>query len=325
MRWISLPYELGLPHLLHIHDMPPALREGIREAAAQLAAGAFSAALEDVRETYVLAKSQQDHYGQSLALLFRAEIYRRMLCWVDCLESIRGALYWLELSASPVGRYNEAMAVYLEGMVHWMLCAEDKLVQTFAYAQQVLVESERYWGYERHEGRVSDCRDVVRWMAHLLEIRKSLAHGEGAVIVPVYEFINNTRIRTGAFAIPPFSTTLPADSVAQCLPANYAPVDLDACFTPSLSPNAQYAAVRIVTEGQWLQEGRVGDLLIVEVMGASSYPGELLLVSERLFLRRTDGRIEFQPALAPVSTWGHPSERGLVGIPRILIRGGEER
>ena len=63
----------------------------------------------------------------------------------------------------------------------------------------------------------------------------------------------------------------------------------------------------------------------VEVMGASSYPGELLLVSERPFLRRTDGRIEFQPALAPVSSWGHPSERGLVGIPRILIRGGEER
>lgn len=322
MRWISLPYELALPHLLHIHDLSVTLRGFLGESAFQIEAGAFDAAFEEIRQAYTLAKSRLDRYGQSLALLFRAETFRRMLCWEDCLDSIRGALYWLELSASPVGRYNEAVAAYLEGVVHWTLCAEDKMVQTFAYAQETLVESEQYWEYERHEGRAADCRDLTRWIDHLLKIRRTLVYGEATVVIPVYEFVNTTRIRTGAFAIPPFDVRIPVDAARHCLPANCLPVDLEAYLSPSLSPYARYAAVRFISEGQWLPEGKVGDLLVVEVTGASSHPSELLLVSGRSFSRRVDGRIEFEPALAPVPSRAHPSERGIVGIPRILIREG---
>lgn len=324
MRWISLPYELALPHLLDLHDSPPALRDLLTQAAQQLESSAYDVALEKAREAYALAKARLDRYSQSLALLFRAEAFRRLLHWEDSLESIRGALHWLELSVSPAGQYNEAVAAYLEGVVHWTLRADDKVVQTFAYAQQILVESERYWGYERNEARTGDCRNLTRWMSQVLEVRKSLPLGDATVVVPVYEFVNHTRIRTGAFVIQPFRAMIPGDGAARCLPADYHPVNLEACFTPMLSPQSTYVAVLIAQAGQWLWEGRAGDLLVVEVTGASLHRGELMLVSDEPFLRRTDGRIEFGSALAPGNPQVFPSERGIVGIPRFLVRGGGE-
>jgi hypothetical protein len=319
MRWISLPYELAPPYLLDVRESPAAVRALFAQAGLQLDAASSEAALDTAREAYGLAKRHLDRHSQSLALLFRAEAFRRMLHWEDSLEAIRGALHWLELSASPVGRHNEAVAAYLEGVVHWTLHADEKVNQTFVYAQELFTDSARYWDYEHDEGRAGDCRDLIRWMSRILEAHRSREFGEAMVIVPVYELISHTRIRTGAFALPALETMIPADAAAWCLPGNYLPIDLEAFFVPSLSPHATYIAICVSQEGQWLEEAHVGDLLIVEVTGSSPYQGELTLTSDRSFLRRGDGRVEFRPAPEAPGHGSGSAHRGIVGIPRILI------
>lgn len=63
---------------------------------------------------------------------------------------------------SPVARYDEGVAVYLEGVVHYVLRAEEKVAVTFAYAQGGLADSEHHWGFEHNDGRAVDCQDIIR-------------------------------------------------------------------------------------------------------------------------------------------------------------------
>jgi hypothetical protein len=236
------------------------------------------------------------------------------------LDAIRHALGYLELQVSPIARYNEALAVYTEGLLHWVLGADEKVTETFAYAHEGLVESERYWGFEQDAARVAACRDVIRWMASLLDILGTLDSSDVAAILPVYEFVNGRWIRTGIKSVNPYQVTIPADVVARYLPSDYVPIQLDTLPFFPMDPGSIYVAVRIPADAQMLRQGRRGDLLVVETVVPRSLNEELALTSETPFVRRSDGRIEFRPV---VRDGMEPAER-LVGIPRVLIREGDE-
>jgi hypothetical protein len=326
MRWVSLPEELALPHLLELgdYDLSTVYRDLFLQVLTRLRQGQLHTALALSEQAYASIKGDRDRYGQSLALVLRAEVLRRLQRWEESLDAIRGALRWLELRGSPVACYNEAVAVYLEGIIHCTLRADEKVLETFAYAQEALVDRERYWGFEHHDMRVADCRNVIRWMSGLLDLLHTTRSDEPVMILPVYEFVNTLLIRTDVVAFEPYQVMVPAQVLAPYLPDYLHPVQLDTLSVLNLRPQTTYIGVRIPEDGYMVRQGCKGDLLIVEAttprpaeaMTPQSAEGTLMLTSDKPFIRRRDGRVEFRPALPGVPQ----STRGWVGIPRLLIR-----
>jgi len=310
MYFIALPDELTLLHLLELQDTPPLLHDLLgTQARDQIERGRWEQGVVLAEQAFVAV--HRDHYAASLCLLYKAEALRRLCRWEDALEAVRRALNWLELQVTQVARYNEGLAVYTEGIIHYMLQAEDKTLQTFAYAHDALVESHRFWGFVAKPGRVGDCQNVIRWMAQLLELRQL------GMILPVYEWVNLMWIRTGIKAVTPFQLQLPPEMLAAYLPPDYIPVELDAVPFMQLDPNSAYMAVRIAHDGDFTHKSRVGDILIVETTSsAPMQTPELTMSSDHPFVRRTDGRVVFRPS--------RQETRGLAGIPRVLIRERED-
>ncbi len=320
MRWISLPKDLALPHLLDLQTVPLPLGDRFRQLLVYLDGGAYDVTLVQAEQAFTLAKRKFDRYGQALALLYEAEALRCLMRWEESLDCIRNALRWLELQVAPVARYNEAIAVYQEGLIHFSLKATERVVETFTYAQYVLDESQRHWGREENPGRVSDCRNAARWMAKLLEVQESLAPGEVVAVLPVYEFVSHVPIRTDAVAIKTTWVGVPGEILARYLPPTIVALQLGEIPFPYLRPLGPYVAIRIPEAGTLWSQGRTGDLLIVEVTGSSSAADELVLTADRPFVRRSDGRVEFRSYSQDASGAQWSSGQGLIGIPRILLR-----
>jgi hypothetical protein len=354
MPWISLPQELALPHLIDLQGVSPPLRDRLAEVQLQFAQGDPEAVPASAERCYGMAKRGFDRYGEALALVLLAEAYRRLAFWEDGLDAIRHALRRLELQVAPVCRYNEALTVYLEGVIHFTLHSRARTVQTFAYAQHLLAESEHTWGREGHAGRVADCRNVVRWMAQLLDIQETLQARDCVAVLPVYEIVNRALIRTDALAVRASSVVMPAEALMPYLPSrsdasrrdalagdvlpeghaacgwgegdpDALPMHVAVLPFPYLDPAASYVAVRApVGETAW-GEGRKGECLIIEVTGAGEPVGERGLISDVPFVRRGDGRIAMKIGFPEATDTVWPEGGGFVGIPRVLIREGDQR
>ncbi len=329
MRWISLPDELTPAYLLDLGDVSPRLQDRLEHLLTALTAGAPDDGLRVADQIYAAAEGRHDRYGGALALIYRAEICRRQQRWEDALDAIRRALYWLELRVSPIARYNEAVAVYLEGVLHWTLRAEEKALQTFSHAQDTLAKSERYWGFEQQAARVGDCRNLTRWMTQILEATTVEQEDNGIGLLPVYEVAARTVIRTGAVVLSPHQGMIPAEVAARYLTPDHLLLQLDTLPVLCLRPGGQYIAVRIPEDATGLGWGRAGDLLVVEVTKSSvaaqsNARREFVLTSDQPFSRRSDGRVEFRSSLQRAESGVSFSDRNLVGIPRMLIREGDK-
>lgn len=324
MRWVSLPEELTALHLLDLSLGPPILRDALSRVHNALAAGDPGGALGATLRVSELALSQHDRYSGALAYAVRADLLRRMMRWEDSLDALRRSLHWLELSVSPVAHYNEAIAVYLEGVVHYVLHADEKASATFAYATASLEEAERHFGFEQNAARVSDCRNIIRWMSQLLTLQEGqtgVASLAMSLTMPVYELANRVLIRTDAVVLPPFEIMIPHEVVARYCPSELVPLQMETVSFPSLRHDIQYAAIRL-DDAPGFRDAKRGDLLIIEVTGTGAASGELVLTEEQPFVRRSDGRVEFASAPRGVRSGG--AVPGLVGIPRALIRDGED-
>lgn len=320
MRWICLPEELALPHLLELQDVPTPQRHLLAQLKVRLKEGAFESALTLAEQAYALAYRTPHRVSEALALLFRADIYRRMHHWEDALDAIHYALRWLEHQVSPVARYNEAVSVYVEGLVHATLQADQKVLETFAYAHQGLVASEQHWVFEQNMDRAADSRSVRRWMSQILDKQTTTLSSEISLLLPVYELVDDRSVCTDVVVLQPFQVTIPSDVMARYLPANYVPVQMDALPFLQLDPQVSYFAVRIPEDGYILRTACRGDLLIVEATTPELSEGGLTLTSDKPFVRQDDDRVAFRPAVRN----GEQSAKGLAGIPRLLIKGGED-
>ncbi len=345
MPWISLPKELALPYLLDFRGIAAPLRERFEGLLAQFDQDDPEGALASVDICYGSAKRGFDRYGQALALVLEAEAHRRLACWEESLDAIRHALRWLELQVTPWSRYNEALTVYLEGVIHITLQSWGRAEQTFAYAQHLLAESERSWSVEGHAGRAADCRNLVRWMTQLLDLRATSRPHPTTAILPVYEFVDRVLIRTDVLAVTARSLAIPAEALAPYLPSSSAsrpradasaeegrlvlPLHSAMLPFPYLDPSGAYVAVRAPVDGSLWDQDRKGDVLIIEVTGAVDASQRTLedaaLTADVPFERRSDGKIVVGVGLqdARRSLW--PVGCAFVGIPRVLIREGEQR
>jgi len=320
MFWVSVPWELTPVHLLELCDVAPLLRDQFRHCAELIAGRDLASAETVVGRLAQVTSAQRDRHAGALALLLRAELFRRQSRWEDALDAVRRALHWLEGRVSPAARYNEGIAVYLEGIVHYVLGAEEKVVATFAYAQQVLSESERYWSFGSVDGRAADCRNVISWLRRLMELRTTDVSDELALVMPCYELVNRAVVRTDAVLIRPYDITIPTEVLAEFIPSDVQPIQIDTVtiFHPHL--RAQYAAVRITKDGPAF--GRSGDLLVVEIVAGAPTSGELVLTTDTPFVRRADGRVEFYASSEHSGVGTRLTGPGLIGIPRVLIREG---
>ncbi len=318
MHYVFVPEALTPPYLLDLREVPVFLRDMLlTQVRQQLESGDYEAALANVGRVAGAARSEQDQYALALALLYQSDILRKLLRWEDALDLAQRAVQGTRLGVTQVARYNQAVATYVEGLLHYILRGDDKAIQSFMLAQRLFVESERYWGFEHHAAHVEDCRNVVRWMTDLLAFQGQIPPGDWGGIVPVYELVNHVLIRVGVKVILPYQVIIPPETLRDYLPSEYIPLEIEQLPFIQLRPGAHYLALKILTDGHWIKESQVGDLLLIEMVSPVLPTAEVILSTEKPFVRRTDGRVVFRP-------YKRPLLEGFVGIPRVLIREREE-
>ena len=312
MRLVSIPIGLTPHSLLALRGISTSLTDQLNDKINQsIDSGRYEDALRTAEQIFPTARSMRDQNAQALVYLYQAEVLHRMLRWEEALEHTRQALSWLNTEVTQVAGYNKAVALYFEGLLHFILRADAHALQAFNAAQEALVESERFWEFEKNITRCTNCRTLTRWISKLQRLTSDAPSGELVMIVPVYEMVNRTLVLIDALSITPFLVQLPRDAIATYLPEDYIPLDIEAVLFLQLWPDVHYLALRILHDGELVRRSRVGDMLLIEAT-SSVPPQEVTLTRDMPFVRRTDGKIIFGP-------YEQQNEISS-GIPRILIR-----
>jgi hypothetical protein len=317
MRRIFIPEELTPLYLVEPAEMPSPLREMLPSPELPLQdQNAIQKALTAAEALFTAAWGERERYAAALVRLYQADLLNRQERWEEALDAAHEASGWLKLQVSQKARYNEAIAAYFEGMIHYILHADQRATQTFIHAQGLFQESERFWKLQGEDAHIEDCRNVIRWITQLLALRsQSAPGGEEIMIVPVYELENQVLwVRISALAVPLLALSMPVESV-RSQGTNTAFLPLDINTVTFLVPGAKqfYFALKVRTDGELVSKSQAGDYLLVEAATTTS-TSDTLLNTEHVFLRKADGTITFRSTRR-----GYP---GFVGIPRALLKEG---
>ncbi len=316
MRFVCLPEALTLATLLALEDIPAEFRDPLEtDVRRAVAKGRLEDALAIAERIFSTAWMAHHREAAALARALQADVLWRLQRPEEALEQIRWALNSIELSVTQVARYNEAMIVYFEGVIHYALRSEEQVRQTFAHTHTLLTDNERFWGFQHQTDRVLACRAVAHWMSSLTVLLSQLPGDEFTVIAPLYEFVNQVVVLTGAYPIFPFHLTLPGEVLRRYLPPTLIPLEIGPLSFLQLHPGMHYLALTIPSEGYLLPESRDGDILLIQVTSQASPAEGVSLSKEQPFTRRSDGRVVFRPRRQP---------EGFVGIPLALIREQQE-
>ncbi len=311
MRLVYVPEELTPFYLLELREIPTSFRDRLQDDLRRYHdAGQWEKALALIEQLFSAAWARHDESTAALLALYQADILRRMQRWAEALEHTQQALSRLRQEVTRIAAYNRAVALYFLGLLHFVLRADAHTLRAFTDAQEILDESERYWGFENNMARVATCRDMGRWMSGLLALSSRMPLSEWVMIVPVYELENQTLLRTGVTMVTPVQVMLPAEKLGEYLPSHYIPVEIEPLPFLQLRPDARYMALKILTAGDLVKQSRPGDILLVEVVSSDPATRMAALTREAPFVRRTDGRILFAPHGQAGGGW----------IPRVLIR-----
>jgi tetratricopeptide (TPR) repeat protein len=312
MRLVSIPIGLTPHHLLALRGLVTSLVDQLNGPISQgIDGGRYEEALTTAERIFPTARSMRDYNAQALVFLYHAEILYRMLRLEEALEHTRHALSWLRAEVTQVAGYNRAIALYFEGLLHFLLRADAHALQAFTAAQEALEESERFWGFEKNVIRCANCRTLIRWISKLQGLATQRPSGELTMIVPVYEMVNRTLVLIDALPITPFLVQLPRDAINAYLPENYVPLDIEAALFLQLWPDVHYLALKILHDGELLRQSRAGDMLLIEATSPVP-PQEVTLTRDMPFVRRTDGKVIFGPY--------EQQDEISSGVARILIR-----
>jgi tetratricopeptide (TPR) repeat protein len=313
MRQLSIPEELALPSLLELGGLKLGLQVYFAAGYRHLSRGRYEEAVKSGEQ--VVSAARDDRYVTSLGHLLRAEGLRRLRRQQEAVDVVREALRWLELQVGLRAHYNESIAVYLKGCLHYSLRNEGDALNTFAYSQHALQGSANSWRIERRPDRVEDCRKLRRWMIQLVKLQTKLG-AETAFILPVYDSLDRRINRIGVVPIRPFRAGIPAELLTEYFPEQYVPLMNQTVSFLSLDPEATYVAIQISEDKdpKLHNQAHKGDLLILEATNPAALRSGVELTSDdRPFVRGEGGQIEFRPVADDVE--------GFRGIPRLLIRG----
>jgi hypothetical protein len=324
MYRICVPPELAIPHLLEWEGVNATLRDLLEEVVDCFNTGDDAGAYAHAEHTRVLAEEESNYYAGSLSRLFQAEALRRLHKWEDCLDTIREARRWLDVRIGAVALYNRAIAVYLEGLVHFMLGADLKTLKAFSFVQSTLDDSERHWTYERNYSRAEDCRCLRSWVSDLRKCMPFQQPADHVLVLPVYRITDKVLDRTSVFALDLSQSVAngPMQVLAQPFSAAHEPVDGDALLLARLDPKADYFAIRFPEDRSTTHPGDQDDLLILRVETKAATLTEAVLTQDRVFVRRRDGRIQLRSSLyaTPRRVWTSIDGRAR-GNPVLIIGG----
>jgi tetratricopeptide (TPR) repeat protein len=313
MRIVSIPVGFTPHHLLALRGISTFMADQLTGSLSQsIDRGCYEEAVETAKQIFPAARSAHDPNAQALVYLYQAEALYRLGCLEEALEHTQQALVWLRSEVTQVATYNQAVAFYFEGLLHFVLRADAQALYAFNAAQEALVPSERFWDFEKNAIRSTACRTLSRWMPRLANLRANTPPGEMVMVVPVYEMVNRTLTLVDALSVKPFLVQLPHDALATYLPRNYVPLEIEAVLFLQLWPDVHYLALKILRKSELVRESRVGDMLLIEAT-SSVPPKEVVTLTRDLpFVRRTDGQIIFGPY--------EQQDEVFSGIPRLLIK-----
>ncbi len=318
MRRVFIPEELTPLCLVDPAEMPSPLREMLPSPELPLwGQEAIQEALTAAEALFTAAWGERERYAAALVRLYQADLLNRQERWEEALDAAREASGWLKLQVSQKARYNEAIAAYFEGVVHYILHADQRATQTFIHAQGLLQESERFWKLQGEDTHLEDCRNVIRWITQLLALRSQTEPGGDAVmIVPVYELENQVLwVRISALVVPLSELSMPVELVhSQEAPTAFLPLDINTVTFLVPGTKQFYFALKVQTDGELVPKSQAGDYLLVEAAATTPPTSDSLLNTEHVFLRRADGTITFRSTRR-----GYP---GFVGTPRALLKEG---
>jgi len=316
MRRIFVPYELTPLHLANFAEVSPTLKRLLPTG--EYPPFELSITIEDALSAFEQALSvvQRRHKKKSEALihLCQADLLWRLGRWEESLDTVRIATKKFEFEIGRIVSYNQAIAVYFEGILHYVLHADEKALQTFARAQEMLQENEQDLSCDGEDEWAENCRDVERWISQLLQLRTQSLPGADVMIVPVYEYGDqNARATINALSVSLATMYLPAQLLGTCASIGWIPLEIDTVPLLNISPGSHYFALKIKEDKEFVPESRAGDALLMEVLLPTALTAEGLLNTEQPFIRRPNGKIFFKPL--------RQNSGEFVGVPRVLLRG----
>ena len=281
MRHLTIPEELAIPHLLELSELSPGLRIHFGDGYRQLYRGRYEHAVQSGEQ--VVRAARGDRYAVSLGHLLCAEGLRRMRRFQEAFDLTRMALRWLELQAGIRAHYNEAVAVYLKGCLHYSLRNDTDALPAFTYAHHELAGSAGSWRIERRLDRVEDCQRLQRWMLQLIKLQTTLG-AETAFILPVYDSLDRRIQRVGVVSVNPFQASIPAELLAEYFPDPYVPLLNQTVSFLSLDPEITYVALQIsMDEDRTLhRQAHKGDLVILEAVNPVALRSDLALTPDQI-------------------------------------------
>lgn len=316
MRRIFVPYELTPLHLANFTEVSPTFKQLLPMG--EYPPFELSITIEDALSAseQALSVAQQRHKKESESLihLCQADLLWRLERWEESLDTVHIAIKKFEFEISRTASYNQAIAIYFEGILHYILHADEKAIQTFAHAQEMLQENKPDWAYDGEDEYAENCQDVARWISQLLQLRTQSLPGADVMIVPVYEYGDqDTRATINALIVPLATMYLPTQLLGTCAAIGWIPLEIDTVPLLRTSPGCYYFALKIKENKEFVPESRAGDALLIELLLPTALTAEELRNIEQPFVRRPDGKIFFRPL--------RQNTKGFLGIPRVLLRG----
>ncbi len=305
MRYLFTPEELTVPALLTLDTLVEEARRYLQDIfIARLDRGQVTAALDELSALEEVAWNQRARYTFAFYALYRAESLRRLCRWEEALAELKRALPWLQSRVDTDARYDEAIALYLEGVLHYRLHAEQAAREALLRAQALLHRSEEDWRYRLEDLKLATARRLSRWIDGLLSLQAETPPMTRHLIIPLY-------LPPASFptiepvVIPAEGGTLTvADRAYRCRLL----VEEERCLCPFC--DAFYFALRLGEgEAPHLPDGRPGDLVVMAWMAPYPLRADVAFAL-RGFRRYPDGRIVWEDESHPVLKLG--------GLPRML-------
>ncbi|MEA3397147.1 MAG: hypothetical protein U9R05_06760, partial [Chloroflexota bacterium] len=173
MRRIFVPYELTPLHLVNFTEVSPTFKRllPIGEYPPFELSITIEDALSASKQALSVAQQQHQKESETLIHLCQADLLWRLERWEESLDAVRMAIKKFEFEISRTASYNQAIAVYFEGILHYILHADEKAIQTFIHAQEMLQENECDLSCDGEDEYAENCQDVARWISQLLQLR----------------------------------------------------------------------------------------------------------------------------------------------------------
>ncbi len=305
MRYLFTPEELTVPSLLTLDTLVEEARRYLQGTLrARLEQGQTEVALEELAALQEVSWERRARYTFAFYTLYRAELLRRLCRWEEALAELKRARPWLQGRVDTDARYDEAIALYLEGMLHYRLHAEQAAREALLHTQALLQRSEEDWHYRLEDRKLAIARRLSRWIEGLLSLQAATPPRARILIVPLY-------LSPAAFpVIEPVAVPAEGGDLKLVDRTYHCRLLMEGERTLCPFCDSFYFALRVgEEEAPYLPDGRPGDLVVMAWEAPRPLRADVAFAL-RSFRRYPDGRIVWEDESQPVLKLG--------GLPRML-------